>query len=299
MTQRVQAWNHIPAAAGDPRSGHAASSSSLQALRKGPRLCSSAGSNRDSHPQRGAVHHRQRSCRIEDPSEIQKDDGDHRRHRHATAGTRERPIGAGARTRRGRACRHWPRRPPHQGAIGAGGAAQALHLETSGLARGSARPAPADRCRAAVPTVASISEFGRALPRGCRRDRRPQTGGDCDPRPTATSHCGACRREPACAIVSVSIGRGGTSRPGVKISTRRTARTFGNRRSRGFRVDRPHMARGSTRATRHLRDACRHLHPGGKLGSRFARAAGSRRARYHLPRNYARGGIPGPVRLGI
>ena len=26
-----------------------------------------------------------------------------------------------------------------------------------------------------------------------------------DPTPTATSHCGACRREPACAIVSVSI----------------------------------------------------------------------------------------------
>jgi BD-FAE len=35
------------------------------------------------------------------------------------------------------------------------------------------------------------------------------------------------------------------------------------------------------------------------LPADIIKGVGSRRARYHLPRNHARGGIPGPVRLGI
>ena len=66
---------------------------------------------------------------------------------------------------------------------------------------GAGRSAPS-RNRAA----ASISVSGR--PAAARLPSRSKASSrrHCNPRPTATSHCGACRRAPACAIVSVSMG---------------------------------------------------------------------------------------------
>ena len=89
---------------GSSRSGHAASSQSLQALRKRPRIRGAPGSNRDSHPQRGAVHHDNRSGLVGDRRGRQ----DHGRHRRATAGARERPIGE-------REVAAWPRAPASVG----------------------------------------------------------------------------------------------------------------------------------------------------------------------------------------
>ena len=158
---------------GPSRSGHAASSPSLQALRKRPRIRGSPGANRDSHPQRGAVYHENEAAGS-GPVGDRAGRQDHGGHRDATAGPRERLIGRargrGVDARVGASVltdeRQQLATPP-----------KPLRSGTSGLARRGARPTLADRRRAAVRRRRSFPCLGAALPRGCGRDRGSRAGG--------------------------------------------------------------------------------------------------------------------------
>ena len=168
MTTARADLGHRSLRSGPSRSGRAPSSPSLRALRERPRICGSPGSNRDSHRQRRAVDHDNRSGPVGDRRRPQG----HGTHRQSIAGckrvARRRARGRGVDARAGIGARGR--------ATGARDIAQALRSGTSGLARGGARPALADRRRAAVRRRRPFPSLGAPLPRGCRRDRRPRPG---------------------------------------------------------------------------------------------------------------------------
>ena len=93
--------------------------------------------------------------------------------------------------------------------------------------------------------------------------------------------------------------RQATARPGLALPAGRAARTVRDHRSCELPLDRPRLARPSARGDGRLRDACRQLHPGGKLGGGFARTAGTGRNRHHLYRGDAGRRFRRTLRLGL
>ena len=87
--------------------------------------------------------------------------------------------------------------------------------------------------------------------------------------------------------------------PGLALPARRPARPLPGHRPGRLPVDRPRLARHGAGGPGALRDAHRHLHPGGDLGGGGPRAAGPGGPRHHRAGGHAGGRVPRPVRLGL
>ena len=146
----------------------------------------------------------------------------------------------------------------------------------------------------------AFPRLGAALSRDRGRDRRRCRRSRSTPRRTAISPAWRADARPGMRYGFRTDTRDqAAARPGLALSAGRAARAVGNRRSRRVPLDRPGLARPPARGAGHLRDACRHLHPGGHLGGGCARTARAGRARHHLHRADAGRRFPRPLRLGL